>query len=159
MTTPFRIDYKLTGIGWSECTIIAGESRVEVTASYLSDALSDLVLSGVAAISFFRCVEFGFLEEPGEFRWRLDLKPDWKVRLRISQFDGYGHLEPIESGVQRLDVVVELRTYAAAVHACATAVLAEHGLEGYAEKWHLFPFPSQALQLLQAAIASFDADD
>lgn len=46
-----KIDYRLTGSGWSECTIHADGRECEISASYLSDALGKLVLAGVAVLA------------------------------------------------------------------------------------------------------------
>ena len=69
------IDYKLTGSGWAECTIADGEQSCTVTASYLSDAFGDLVLSAVVLLRWFNEVSFSFVEEPGEFKWVFTLTP------------------------------------------------------------------------------------
>jgi hypothetical protein len=72
MSAEIDLHYELTGTGWSECRVVIGESRCDLTASYLSDALGDLAAAvedvlrwpGVDA----RAV---FVEEPGEFGWRF----------------------------------------------------------------------------------------
>lgn len=46
-----KIDFRLTGSGWAECTVHADSHECEVSASYISDALGKLVLAGVAVLA------------------------------------------------------------------------------------------------------------
>jgi hypothetical protein len=65
----FEFSYSLTGARWAKAVVSDGEHRATVTASYLTDALRDL-LDAVAVVakgdSESRCL---WTEEPGEFRW------------------------------------------------------------------------------------------
>src|SRR4051812_14466908 len=79
----FVIDYKLTGSGWAECTITDDENSCTVTASYLSDAFADLVLSAVALLHWFNALSFSFEEEPGEFRWAFTSRAVNEIELNI----------------------------------------------------------------------------
>ena len=69
-----KIDFRLTGSGWAECTVHADGCECEVSASYLSDALGKLVLAGVAVLADAQSVAVGFDEEPGEYRWAIVLQ-------------------------------------------------------------------------------------
>jgi len=42
MSPGVEFRYQLAGTGWSECRLSIGDTRCEITASYLSDALGDL---------------------------------------------------------------------------------------------------------------------
>lgn len=148
-----QISYKLVGSGWSECIIETAEIRVELSASYLSDALGNLVLSAAAIGSGFHAAEFGFDEEPGEYRWSVQLVENNLVRLRVLEFQELWGCRPTEEGKLLVDISCTPLAYAQAVEACASAVLKEYGLKGYAERWDQHPFPSEALQLLQSSIA------
>jgi hypothetical protein len=153
MTTPLRISYKLVGTGWSECLIEAQGACAELSASYLSDALGNLVLSAIAVASGFHSVEFGFDEEPGEYRWSIHAVDNNIVRLRVVKFSELRGNKPTDSGRPLLEVTTTPLSYAKAVHACAKAVLDEHGLNGYAEMWAEHPFPIWALEQLANTIA------
>jgi hypothetical protein len=63
--------YHLTGVGWSECTLIVDDAHVTVTASYLSDALRSLISAVCRVLEGIAEATATFDEEPGEFRWRL----------------------------------------------------------------------------------------
>ena len=45
-----NITYRLTGIGWVECTVADAGNTCTVTASYLSDALHNLILCANALL-------------------------------------------------------------------------------------------------------------
>ena len=80
-----EFNYRLTGTGWSEARIADDLSWAALTASYLSDALGDLleavgtILEGAAEA----CVSWQ--EEPGEYRWIFVREGDL-VHLRILGF-------------------------------------------------------------------------
>jgi hypothetical protein len=69
LSVEFR--YDLVGVGWSECTLIIDDTHVTVTASYLSDALRDLVAAVSRVTAGLPDATASFDEEPGEYRWRL----------------------------------------------------------------------------------------
>ena len=154
MNTPLRITYELVGTGWSACTIEAGDSRAELSGSYLSNALGNLVLSAVAVMSGFRTLEFGFDEEPGEYRWSIESTDMNAIRVRVLEFQELWGNTPTESGKLHLETITMPLIYAKAVYAAAASVLANHGLQGYAEKWAEHPFPERELALLGEAISA-----
>jgi hypothetical protein len=153
MNTRMRLTYKLIGTGWSECLIEGPDTSIEVSASYLSDALGNLVLSAISVSSGFHAVEFGFDEEPGEYRWSISTVDNNTIRLRVLEFSELWGNKPTGSGHLLTEFTTTPLAYAKAVEACASAVLHEYGIKGYGEKWAEHPFPAQALELLQAAIA------
>ena len=143
MRTSLVIDYKLTGAGWAECTIADGEQSCTITASYLSDAFGDLVLSAVALLHWFNTLSFSFVEEPGEFRWVFSSKPNNEIELRI--LDGYGPDDECELLFQ----TVCLRTvFGNAVLNAGNNLLKEYGEDGYLKKWVEYPFPTESLNEL-----------
>jgi hypothetical protein len=156
MNDQLNITYTLAGAGWADCTLECDGRGVKVSASYLSNALGNLVLSAVAVASGFRVVEFGFDEEPGECRWVIEAVDNNAIRLRVLEFQElWGH-EPNERGNPVFETSTTPLLYAKAVHACATAVLEAHGLEGYADKWVEHTFPERELTLLGEAIVEWE---
>ena len=81
-----RIDFRLTGSGWAECTVHADGHECEVSASYLSDALGKLVLAGVAVLAGAQSVSVGFDEEPGEYRCAIVMTDNATVRVDVLEF-------------------------------------------------------------------------
>lgn len=156
MTEALRISYAIVGTGWSECVVEVGAKRVEVSASYLSDALGNLVLSALAVAAGFRAIEFGFDEEPGEYRWVLEALDNNALRFRLLEFpDLWGH-KSNDEGRLLLEASTTPVAFAKAVRACASAVLQEYGAKGYAEKWAEHCFPERELALLGEAIAGWE---
>lgn len=156
MNDPLCISYTLAGTGWSKCVVEANDSRAELSASYLSDALGNLVLSAIAVASGFHTAEFGFDEEPGEYRWSLIAVDNNTIRLRLFEFEELWGNKPTASGRLHLETTLTPLAYAKAVHACAAAVQKEHGVAGYAEKWAEHPFPAHLLELLATSIARWE---
>ncbi len=143
------IDYKLTGSGWAECTIADGEQSCTVTASYLSDAFGDLVLSAVALLHWFNALSFSFQEEPGEFRWVFNTKSNNEIELKILDPYYANRLRPSADGGQLIFQTAFTReTFGNAVLETGKKLLEEYGEAGYLEKWVEYPFPTESLSEL-----------
>jgi hypothetical protein len=153
---PLLISYELEGAGWAKCSLQSDVGAVQITSSYLSDSLRDLVLSALSVLGGFRGVDFSFDEEPGQYRWVIESTGETTIDLQLFEFPDLGSNEPNDKG-SRLFLVHTNRTiYAQAVLTAASAVLAKHGLAGYLESWHKHPFPARELELLQEALAALD---
>jgi hypothetical protein len=154
----FNLKYTLVGTGWVNCTVSDDIASCEVTASYLTDALSLLIIAATAVASGFRAATFSFDEEPGEFRWILEA-PQLNLRsLEIREFPNLWGEKPNSEGRLLFRTEVRPMVFAKAVRAAAAAVLAEHGSEGYTALWVEHPFPDRELALLETAIArGYDA--
>lgn len=140
------VAYNLTGTGWSECFITIGDQSAHVTASYLDDALGDLLRAVVGLMEGVQEITASFAEEPGEYRWGFQrTRPD-KVKVRILMFDELWSNLPDEDGKVIMDAECRLRTFAGAVLSASQRVLEEHGIEGYKNQWveHEFPLQLQA---------------
>jgi hypothetical protein len=64
-----------------------GDQVARLTASYLSDALGDLLQGVLRALRGANTVEFVWLEEPGEYRWRFETTDDVTVLSITSTAD------------------------------------------------------------------------
>lgn len=84
--TDVQFVYRLTGTGWSEATMTIGDASTPMSASYLDDALGDLVAAAVLLPGAESTVRVSWAEEPGEFRWVLDRSGD-QVAVRILWFE------------------------------------------------------------------------
>lgn len=143
------IEYRLTGVGWAECRATCGEASCLTSASYLSDALGDLVRAATALLSGFSAVTFSFEEEPGEYRWVIRSPRVNEIDLAIFEFaDLYAWL-PDSEGQEVFRIRCVPETFARAVFEAATRVLVEEGEAGYAQKWLEHPFPIHQLRELQ----------
>ncbi len=142
------IEYRLSGTGWAECTIKDESSSCEVTASYLSDALHNLLIAATAALSGFSQVSFRFDEEPGEYRWVISSPRVNEIQLEIREFDELWGSRPNEEGRLLFQTVCLPETFAKAVASAAESVLTTHGESGYLEKWAEHPFPAKQYAVL-----------
>ncbi len=147
------ITYDLVGTGWAKCIVGDEQSSTELSASYVSDALGNLVLAAIGAVSGFRAITFGFDEEPGEFRWVIRAVDVNEIEIRILKFnrlrgnqqDGEGH--PLFTAQCRPAV------FARAVYVAANTVLEKYGYEDYKEKWYQYPFPKEYFDILARFLA------
>ena len=115
--------YRLTGTGWSEARLTIGAASTPLTASYLDDALGEVV---VAAL----------------------LLPESESALRIS----WGS-DPDEAGRVLMEATCSVVGFRRAIAAGARAVLDEWGEAGYREKWVDHDFPTAELLELERALA------
>lgn len=155
MTQGLRITYELVGTGWSRCVVEYGEQRCEVSASYLSDALRNLVLFALAISSGFRSASFGMDEEPGEYRWLAELEEANLVKLRVLEFPELWGQKPNSMGKTLFEASFRPVVVAEAVVEAADRVLEAHGANGYRDKWAEHGFPERELTLLKASVAGW----
>jgi hypothetical protein len=124
-----------------------GESSVTPTASYLSDALGDLIRAVRALLEGAEDARASWEEEPGEYRWIFHRNGS-EVRMRLLAFpDIYDH-SPDDDGQVLLDATCSLRNLGLAVAAGAQRVLDEVGLDEYQRRWIEHPYPSDDLAAL-----------
>jgi hypothetical protein len=148
-----RFEYHLTGLGWCEARLQVGSSWVGLTASYLDDALGDLVRGVLALARGAHQVHVSWAEEPGEFRWVLT-QEGASVDVRILWFDELWGSAEDDRGRERLRASCPTRSLCLAVAQGAQAVLDEHGIAGYKERWIEHDFPAEALKELRHMIAA-----
>jgi len=150
------IEYKLTGPGWAECTIANADQTCTLTASYLSDAFGNLVLSAVAMLNWFKAVSFSFEEEPGEYKWDLECRPNNTLDLRISEAYLNHSVDPSIWEYKLLFQTTSTQMqFGKAVAVAAKALLDEYGEAGYLEKWIEYPFPTESLRQLNEKVAYY----
>jgi hypothetical protein len=147
----FIVDYKLTGPGWAACSVSRDGESCEISASYLTDALGNLLLCAYGSISGFSLVAFGFDEEPGEYRWVVRQVGSNTISVEILSFHQLWGLLPDSEGKSLFSATCEPLEFAKAVLAAAEHVLSRHGVEGYLALW-LNPFPAKQFDLLRETI-------
>lgn len=146
MSKAISIQYNLIGRGWAECIVEINDQQAHLTASYLSDALADLLEAVTAVIRGSSESTASFADEPGEFRWRMKRVSDDRLQVCILRFEQLWQHRPDEEGKAILEVECRLRTFAGAVLSASQQVLSVYGLVDYQEKWinHEFPVKAQA---------------
>lgn len=142
------INYKLTGAGWSTCDVQINEHRVNVSASYLDDALGDFARAVRALLKGMDEARFSFAEEPGEYRWILRPNSD-HLHCRILWFDALWSNRPDAVGAVILDAHCNFRDFVSATLVMLNQVLLEHGEEGYLEKWIQHAYPMKELREIE----------
>jgi hypothetical protein len=146
------LDYRLTGTGWAECTVSFGELSYVGSASYLTDALGNLVRAAVAVLSGFSALSFSFQLEPGEVRWVLASPRLNELDLSIFEFPDIYAALPESNGKEVLRARLVPETFAVAVYEAACRVLSVEGESGYFKKWVEHPFPSHQVEELRGLL-------
>ena len=143
------ITYSLTGAGWSRCSLTFADQTCNISASYLSDALGNLILSALGMMQGYGSMAFGFDEEPGEYRWVIRRIDGNTMNLRILEFPQLWGNEPDSAGEELMNIELPIEDYAKAVEQVADSLFTEHGESDYLNKWVEHAFPTDLLALLK----------
>ncbi|MDX2243872.1 MAG: hypothetical protein NW224_24615 [Leptolyngbyaceae cyanobacterium bins.302] len=146
------VQYNLTGRGSSECIVEIDNQQAHLTASYLSDALADLISGVVALVQGADEVTVSFIEEPGEYTWQFKHVSQDRLCVHILWFDEMRKNKTDVEGELVLAAECRLRTFAGAVLSASQRVLLTHGLDGYCERWVKHEFPLKLQIKLQKAL-------
>ncbi len=152
------IRYQLVGTGWAKCHVSDGLASCELSASYLSNPLYNLLLAATAAIAGFSALTFRFDEEPGEFRWVIRSPRLNEIDVEVLEFDELLGDKPDSEGRSLFKTRCLPMTFAQAVYSAAKSVLTEYGENGYIEKWAEHPFPTLQFQELGRLITEIEGD-
>ncbi len=145
-----RFEFSLSGSGGADAEVADEVSRASIPASYISNALGDLLYAVwriTQGESTSRC---SWDDEPGEWRWIMT-RDDREVSLRILWFDGRRPPRADEHGELIYQTQQDVRVFARAFALGASRTLAENGEEGFRDRWGT-PFPTRKLEVLQAAL-------
>ncbi len=129
-----------------------GGSSADITVSYLHDSLRELA---EVARALQRGADEGrvlFMDEPGETQLLFRRTGD-ALRYEARWFDdwnGWG-MHPSEKFKVILSGTTTVRRFIGEVRSQMEALLEEHGLEGYKEKWVEHEFPMDLLTQLRSA--------
>ncbi|NUR94896.1 MAG: hypothetical protein HOV67_06490 [Kribbellaceae bacterium] len=146
--TDVRFEYRLPALGWGAGKLQIGPMAVELSASYLGDALGDLVRGALALARGSAEVRFAWAEEPGEFRWILERLGEM-LSVRVLWFDdGPFSSQTDERGIERLAATCDPAAFLRAIATGAAAVRDELGVDGYRRRWGEHDFPTEQLDQL-----------
>jgi len=134
-------EFRLFGVGWGEGRLVIGDSSVIVVASYLSDALGDLLSALRSLTEGAADANASWYDEPGEVQW-------------VFGRDGPSvHVQVVNVGATRsrrwLDEQVPLVELMRAFAEGARGVVSRHRVSGYEEVWARHPFPTADLDALE----------
>ena len=137
--TMIAFSYKLTGHGWADATISDGVTEAQLTASYLSDALRDLVEAVVSLMQGADRAMCLWLGEPWEHHWILERQGD-DVGVTIVWFDYPCSQSLNERGKVIFSTRCGLRKFAMILLNQLWQLLKDWGIDGYRTRWgHAFP--------------------
>lgn len=144
-----EFEYRVLGAGWAEGRLARGADEVELSASYLSDALGDLIEAVALVVEGVPSTQCSWLEEPGEFRWRF-LRSDGDVLVEILWLDDWDKLD--HAGQLVFSDRVPVLGLGRVILSEAQRVLDALGPEEYRRRWIEHEFPVRPLDRLKSAI-------
>jgi len=148
-----QFSFEIVGTGWAWASVGEGDSEVELTASYLSDALGDLLEAIGSLLEGGDAARCSWEEEPGEYRW-VFTRDGAEVHLSILVFpDNFPPMRDDE-GVEIFRISEPLIDLAASVGDAAQRVLDDYGEAEYLRRWVEAPFPTAHLKMIREMLAS-----
>ncbi len=148
-----HFNYELVGTGWARASIGDGNSKVQLTASYLGDALGDLLHAISTLLTGGSSARCSWEEEPGEYRW-IFLRDGTEVDLAILALPD--NMPPLsdEDGEEIFRTVEPLERLATSIVDAAQRVLDEYGEDEYLRRWDRAPFPTENLRAIRELLAN-----
>jgi hypothetical protein len=147
-----RFEFNLSGHGGADGEVTDEMSHASIPASYISDALGDLLYAVWRVTQGDPTSRCSWDDEPGEWRWIMT-RDDRDVSLRVLWFDGRHPPRADEHGALIYQTRQDVRVFARAFALGASRTLADNGEEGYRDRWGK-PFPIRKLEVLQTALRS-----
>ncbi len=146
------LSYILDDAGWASATISHDGQRREMVASYLSDPVAEMADAAICLLQGADSVRFSFLDEPGEHRCYVTRVEGSDVQIRVLWLDDCMPALPDERGTDVFACRCSLARFCGEVLSCLQHLLAEHGIEGYKQRWIDSDFPSERFERLRALI-------
>ncbi len=141
--------------------MVNGQS-VTATASYISDALGDLITAVLLLKKTGHTPDVIFAEEPGQFRWTMEYHEANNGNRSHVLFGLYfqekciGSRRPLNGdlGDTRLSALIPAHLFFHAFDEMLNDILITYGTEGYAEQWNgdNMPFPSREHDELKSSL-------
>src|SRR5262249_49752251 len=145
--------YELVGRGWASCSLEVGNQRVTLTASYLSDALGELLAAIIAMVRGASRTTASLAEEPGEHVWVFESPTKGRVRIRIFEFRDRWRGRTSETGGHLVfDADCRLRALLPAMMRAVDRLHEKWGDAGYLAEWGNFSFPTEARSELRTLL-------
>lgn len=149
------LTFSVTSLGPGSITAeLAGDgTHVQLTASYLSDALGDLTRVVIGLLRGAPRARCAWQEEPGEHRWLFERAGN-RVHLRVLWFPRTFSKQPDDVGRCVFSTTCTLASFAGQLKSQLDRLLGEHGVEGYQARWKTYPFPMAEYEHLRSLIRS-----
>lgn len=135
--------------GWADANVVYGEQTLSLRASYLSDALGDLLAAVLNIAEGAETATTYWYKEPGGYRWMLE-RCDDQIQVRVvekplTREEGG---DPTNGSVV-FDVICPLRDSVSAFASGTRALKQRIGSGEYDRRWCLYPFPVEGLAALE----------
>ncbi|MFD1722933.1 hypothetical protein [Amnibacterium endophyticum] len=147
----FEVNLAADARGWADPTVQIGDAGLKMTASYLTDALGELLQALMSLVNGSLITECEWTQEPGGWRWEFRRPDEAAVDLVIA-FKEDAYTQPwisIESAQVRLQERLPLTEVIEAITAGSRRCFEQWGLSGFAEQWDEHPFPLLQLKALE----------
>jgi hypothetical protein len=146
----FSLTYDLEGAGWAMARIQDGEHKVDATVSYLHDTLRDLGEAACAMRDEAESARVVFMDEPGEVQLLL-ARHDDVLDYELRWFDDWNSwgMHPDDKFQTIFRGSMTVARFCDEVRKELEALLAEHGEDGYKQKWLEHEFPTDLLRELR----------
>lgn len=148
-----RFDFGLASDapGWADPSLNVDDQTVRMTASYLTDALGDLLNALILLVNGSPEARCEWTQEPGGWQWLFWRPNETDVDVRVSFKEDVLSRDrrPFTDEGLRLRTRLPLQALVAAVASGARRCLDEFGTDGFAERWSDFPFPRMQLESLE----------
>lgn len=142
--------------GWADPSIEVDGDVLRMCASYLTDALGDLLNALLKLLNGSPDASCRWTQEPADWEWRFDRPNEDDITLRI-RFVRDGFRAPpqrFSDEDARLTVHAPLVDIVQAIAGGARRCLDEVGPSGFAEQWMESPFPGLQLETLERWLAT-----
>jgi hypothetical protein len=147
-----QFTWELLGSGTAKVMLGQGEKSITIFASYLSNALGDLLDAINALLAGNPRAVCAMQDEPGEWRWVLERSSD-QLRIQILRFDKNFSDKPDDAGTPLLDITCPLLQFVRRIKMTVDDLLEEHGVDGYRELWVNHDFPTRDYERLAQWLA------
>jgi hypothetical protein len=139
-----EFSFELVGVGWARAEVSGDSGDATLTASYLGDALGDLLAAVGALLDGADTATCHWEEEPGEYRWKFHREGDHVALVVLALPDNLPPL-PDDAGKEVFRTDDSLTSIASTIADGAQRVLNEWGEAGYLKRWVEAPFPTAQL--------------
>lgn len=146
------ITYKLTGHGWAQFDLNIHGQEISLIASYLSDALGDLLSATTLIASGGHDATAALIEEPGEHRIRFLRIDSQTMTLRVIYMDSAFSHKADERGKLIYEAHCNIRDFARALLTATQELWTQLGDDGYRAQWLSHEYPYARRSNLQKAL-------
>lgn len=117
--------------GFLRFCLAIGLGRIELHASFFSNALDDVTGAVEATLRGHPGPRAVLADPPIEYRWLFDPEPERRVRVRVLEFPDYPSGQRDEEGRTLIDATCGMVALGEAVTSCLSKLEGTYGAEGF----------------------------